>query len=107
MIDLSAESILSLRDAAKLIPPARRGRPVSFQCILRWAMEGARSPTGERVKLKAIRLGGRWVTSRESLQRFAEALTPRSDNIMSKSRTPRQRRRAAERAEAELERMGI
>jgi hypothetical protein len=107
MIDLTTESILSLRDAAKLIPPARQGRPVSFQCILRWALEGAKAPSGERVKLEAVRLGGRWLTSREALQRFAEALTPRSDSPTSPPRTLRQRRRAAERAERELEKLGI
>src|SRR5262245_23181031 len=107
MIDLATESILSLRDAAKLIPPARQGRPVSFQCILRWALDGAKTPSGERVRLEAIRLGGRWVTSREAIQRWAEALTPKTDNSMSRPRTLRQRRRSAEQAEKELERMGI
>jgi hypothetical protein len=107
MIDLTTESILSLRDAAKLIPPARRGRPCSFQCILRWALEGAKAPSGERVKLEAVRLGSRWVTSREAIQRFAEALTPRPTSDSPQTRTLRRRRRAAEKAEKELERMGI
>jgi hypothetical protein len=104
-IDLSAEAILSLRDAAKLIPPARQGRPVSFQCLLRWVLDGARGPDGQLVKLEGLRLGGRWLTSSQAIQRFAEALTPHADNPS--SRTPRQRQCAAERAEKELQSMGI
>jgi hypothetical protein len=108
MIDISTESTLSLRDAAKLLPPGRLGRPVSFQCLLRWVLDGARGPDGRLVRLEAIRLGGRYITSREALQRFGESLTPgASDRPVSSPRTPRQRRRAAERAERELEQMGI
>jgi len=106
MIDLSTESIVSLRDAAKLLPPARQGRAVSFQCVLRWVLDGARGPDGELVRLEAIRLGGRWLTSREALQRFGESLTP-ANRSSSPARTSRQRRRAAERAERELENLGI
>jgi hypothetical protein len=93
MIDLSSESLLSLADAAKLVPPARLGRPVSFQCVLRWVLEGSRAPDGRAVKLEALRVGGRWVTSREALQRFAEALTPQPDHNADAASTPRQGRR--------------
>jgi hypothetical protein len=107
MIDLSTESILSLREAAKLLGPARQGRPVSFQCLLRWVLDGTRSPSGETVKLEAVRLGSRWVTSKEALQRFAEALTPQARGNPVPTRTARQQRRGAEKAERDLERMGI
>jgi hypothetical protein len=76
MIDIATESTLTLADAAKLLPSVRMGRPVSFQCILRWVQEGSRGPDGRTVKLEAVRLGGRWITSKEAMQRFAEALTP-------------------------------
>jgi hypothetical protein len=107
MIDLLTETVLGLKDAAKLVPSARQGRPVSFACLWRWVLHGAKAPDGERVRLEAVRLGGRWVTSREALQRFAERLTPQAQDQPAPPRTPRQRRRAAERAEKELERMGI
>jgi hypothetical protein len=108
MIDLSTESPLSLNQAARLLPPGRRNRPVSFSCVLRWVLEGAKAPSGELVKLEALRVGGRWLTSREALQRFAEALTPQASGMPSSpARTPRQRRRAAERAEKALEKLGI
>jgi hypothetical protein len=107
MIDLSTESPLSLNQAARLLPPGRRNRPVSFACLFRWVTQGAKAPSGDRVRLEALRLGGRWVTSREALQRFAEALTPQGSDSLVPTRTPNQRRKAAERAEKELEKLGI
>src|SRR5262249_27113213 len=106
MIDISTESILSLRQAAKLLPSARQGRPVSFQCVLRWVLNGARGPDGQLIRLQGVRIGSRWLTSREAIQRFAEALTPEIATP-APSRTRRQRRREAQKAEQELERMGI
>ena len=97
-----------LTQAASRIPSVRQGKRTTLSCILRWVLNGARSPDGQIVPLEAVRLGGRWVTSREALQRFAERLTPQtSDTQASPARTPRQRRRAAEIAAKELEKMGI
>jgi hypothetical protein len=49
------------------------------------------------------------VTSREALQRFAERLTPHLDPATTSGtpQTPGQRQRAAERAERELDKLGI
>jgi hypothetical protein len=77
MIDLAAETVLSLTEAAKLLPPARLGQPVTPSCLMRWVQVGARGADGRTVRLEALKLGGRWLTSREALQRFAERLTPR------------------------------
>jgi hypothetical protein len=107
MIDLASETIIPLREVPKLLPSYRGGRPPSFQCALRWVLEGAKGPNGERVKLEALRVGGRYVTSKEALQRWAERLTPQTESTLAPTRTPRQRRRAAEQAERELEAMGI
>lgn len=107
MINLSTESILSLRTAAALLPSGRGGRPVSFNCLLRWILNGAKAPSGETVKLEAVRLGGRWITSREAIQRFADRLTPECSNNPTSGRTLKQRRAAAERAEKELAVLGI
>jgi hypothetical protein len=108
VIDLSAESALSLSQAARLLPPSRRGRPATLSCLLRWVLDGVRTPDGRRVRLEAVRLGGRWLTSREALQRFAEAQTPALDSDIGPTyRTPAARQRASERAAAELERVGI
>jgi hypothetical protein len=75
-IDLVNEQTFPLADAAKLMPHGRKGRPCHFTTVLRWVRDGAVGPTGKRVHLEAVRLGGRWVTSREALERFTARLTP-------------------------------
>jgi hypothetical protein len=108
MSDILSESVLSLVEAARVTPPARGGKRCHVSTILRWVLTGARGPAGELVRLEAVRLGSRWLTSREALQRFSERLTPVLDGDRAPApRTPTQRRRAAQRAERELERAGI
>jgi hypothetical protein len=109
MLDTTAETPIPLKTAARLIPPARNGKKTHLSTLLRWVTAGARSPSGERVRLEAVRLGGRWMTSREALQRFAERLTPRLDTAESTAtlRTPGQRQHAAEQAVRELDKLGI
>jgi hypothetical protein len=107
-IDLTSESTLTLTQAARLLPPGRRDRPVSMSCVLRWVLTGTRTSSGEVVCVEALRLGGRWITSREALQRFADRLTPRlGEPPPPIPCTPGHRRRASERAAAELDRIGI
>jgi hypothetical protein len=108
MIDLSQEKPIPLEEATSLIPPARRGRRTHFSTIVRWIKNGVLNPSGERVHLEAIRLGGRWMTSREALQRFAERLTPATDTPLPPApRTTTARQRQSERAARELEKIGI
>jgi len=40
VIDLQAETPVSLSAAARIIPPGRRGRPVSPSCLVRWIING-------------------------------------------------------------------
>jgi hypothetical protein len=116
MIDLHNETTISLSQAARLLPPGRRGRPVTLSCVLRWVLDGVRLASGERVRLEATRMGGRWLTSVEALQRFADRQTPRFDSGPQPGlpaprrptpRTPTQRRRALERAHEALDKAGI
>jgi hypothetical protein len=108
MIDLTTETLISLPEAAKLLPPGRRNRPVNLSTILRWILDGVKLPCGKAVRLEAVRLGGRWLTSKESLQRFAESQTPRLvESAGSTPRTPAARQRSSERAAQELERAGM
>jgi hypothetical protein len=108
MLDLTAETPLPLAAATKLVPPARSGKRTHISTLLRWILQGAKAPDGKTVRLEAVRLGGRWLTSAEALQRFAEALTPRlGDAPVTATRTPGRRRRASERAAADLESAGI
>ncbi len=110
MLDLTTEAPLTLAAACQLIPPGRGGKRTHLSTLIRWVTSGVKAPGGQIVRLEALRLGGKWVTSREALQRFAEALTPRLDAAATpapKTRTPGQARRAAEKAGEELERMGV
>jgi hypothetical protein len=109
VFDLTAETPLSLAAAAKLVPPARRGKRTHLSTLLRWICTGATAPDGSRVRLEAVRLGGRWVTTREALARFAAALTPRlgDEGAVLAMRTPTSRERSSERAAKELEQLGL
>jgi hypothetical protein len=109
MVNLRVEQPIPLEAACRIVPPARGGKKTHLSTLLRWITKGAKGPGGETVRLEAVRLGGRWMTSREALQRFAEALTPAASGATTSllPRTPRQRRAAAERAGRELERLGI
>jgi hypothetical protein len=106
-VNLTTEKTLSLSQAARLLPPGRRGRPVTLSCVLRWVLDGVRAPSGEQVRLEALRVGGRWVTSREALQRFAERLTPAQPAPAVTPRTSAQRERSAARAAREPNKLGI
>jgi hypothetical protein len=79
MFDLATEIPIPLAAATALVPPARKGKRTHFQTLLRWVVHGAKGPAGAMIRLDAIRIGGRWMTSREALQRFAERLTPKLD----------------------------
>jgi len=108
VIDLASERKIPLAVAAAETPPARNGKKTHLSTLLRWVLTGAKAPDGTRVRLEAIRLGGRWFTSREALQRFAEALTPRFDGDPPPApRSPARRRRASDRAARELEKLGV
>src|SRR5262245_47910434 len=105
---LTDETLISLSEVCRLLPTGRNGAKPALGTVLRWILNGSRAPDGTLVKLEACRVGSKWVTSREAIARWTAQLTPRtSDDPVSPPRTIRQRQRAAERAEKELERMGI
>jgi hypothetical protein len=108
MINLALETPLTLKSAARDIPPGR-GKRTHLSTLLRWILSGVRDPAGKVVRLEALRIGGRWITSREALQRFAERLTPVASEgpAGAPPRTAGQRERSAARAGEELGRLGI
>src|SRR5258708_3576071 len=101
MIDIQNETTIGLSAAARRLPPNRGGRPVHPSCALRWVTVGVRVD-GQVIRLEAIRLGGRWLTSVEALQRFAEAQTPQFGGVVPMPRPPASRQRAVERAQQRL-----
>jgi hypothetical protein len=94
MIDIQSEQLLTLADAAKLLPD----RP-SVCTLWRWRTRGARGR-----KLESIALSGKVYTSVEALQRFAAQQGGGSKPTL---RSPAARERAIRTAEAELAKAGI
>jgi hypothetical protein len=106
MIDLANESLMSLSQAAATLPAGRQGKRVHPGTVLRWILRGVRTPAGT-VQLEGVRLGGRWLTSREALQRFADRQTPDCSPPAPVPQRSGARRRHLERVEEELTRLGI
>ena len=69
-INIASERILTLTEAAKLVPRRRRGKATHVGTLYRWADPGLHG-----VKLEVIRVGGTLCTSVEALQRFFDRLT--------------------------------
>jgi hypothetical protein len=86
----TARQHISLPEAVHLLPA-----PVSGQTLLRWVKQGVGG-----VRLGAVKVGGRWVTTQEDVSAFVRMTTCRA--IPSRERTPTQRDTAAE---AAMERM--
>lgn len=100
----------SLSQAARLLPAYRQSRPVNPSTVYRWIADGVRLADGTRLRLEAVRLGGRWLTSTQAIERFIARQTPNLDTqpIPTPSpRTPQQSAIAAERAGKKLEKIGI
>ncbi len=70
MIDRSFADWFSLAEAPGLLPRRRKGRKVHVSTLYRWATVGCRG-----IVLETLQVGGTRCTSRESLQRFFEALS--------------------------------
>jgi hypothetical protein len=103
------ETLCSLRDAAGRFPPARFNRRPSPGAVWRWVRDGIRLSDGRVVRLEAIRVCGRWLTSDEALTRFVTAQQTcdhaNSQSPGKNSRSLESRQRASDRAAAELDRL--
>jgi hypothetical protein len=100
VIDISNAVTFTLEELA-------RRRRVSFSTVWRWVLKGCQGPDGQRVRLEAVRLGGKWLTTDQAVQDFSDRLTPQFDDQPAAPRTPGKRERASRRAGAALERMGV
>jgi hypothetical protein len=79
MIDLAREIPIPLKEACRIVPAARNGKQTHLSTLLRWIERGCKAKDGATVRLEAVRLGSRWMTSREALSRFAAALADEPD----------------------------
>lgn len=107
MQNIMFETVISLRDATIECPISPGRKPVHLSTAWRWATRGVLSTAGVRVKLEVVRLGGRWITSREALERFSAALTGEMIGDATPFRTPTARARASEAAKKKLKTLGI
>ena len=102
------EQCLTFSEAAKRLPKFG-GRFVHTSTLWRWSTKGLRG-----VRLETRRLGGRFVTSVEALDRFGAALA-KVDNerrnappiAIPKPRTEKRRERQIESAKSQLRAAGI
>jgi hypothetical protein len=101
---LREESLLSLAQAAARFPGHRGAKRLHPATLTRWILAGVKGLDGRRVKLDAVRVGARWLTSEAALQRFADALVGSSESAP--PRSPTERQTASARADAELRAMG-
>lgn len=70
MIDFECERVISINEAAKMLPSFRSGKRMNIATVFRWALRGLKG-----IRLETIQIGGRKCTSVEALQRFFERLT--------------------------------
>ena len=96
MIDLSAETVVSLTQATHHLPRRRRGKRPNPATIYRWAQRGVHG-----IVLETIQVGGTKCTSVEALQRFCNRLTDPDASVSVESPTARSRRREKQKDDAE------
>lgn len=107
VLDITQEQGLSPAQAAKFIPCYRAGKKTHPSTVVRMIQAGVRTPAGRRVKLRAVRLGSRWITSVEAIREFIAAQQGEPETVAAAAfRSPSGRRRASEEAAAELSRIG-
>jgi hypothetical protein len=104
--DAASPTYLSLPQAARLLPPGRSGRPVHIATLIRWITNGTRTRDGRTVRLKAVRMGSRWLTSQSWLDEYAASLTP-AYSVEGPRPSTVGRGRSAERDARELDKIGI
>lgn len=91
--------VLSITQAARFYP-----RKTHSSTIIRHITKGIKTPAGV-VKLEATRIGGRWVTTREAIDRFSERLTANHGAVLAE---PTETRKASTaKAKAFLKSLGI
>src|SRR5690348_16651826 len=106
MIDVNCEQLISPREATRHpVFQNAKGRPGSLATVYRAINPGARSMTGERVRLETIKVPSGLRTSREAIARFIARLSdPNTPSVIA---TAVSRRRQAAAVDAALDAAGI
>jgi hypothetical protein len=74
-VSLTSSRRLSIAQAARLYGEFEDGKPTSPETVIRHIKKGCIGPDGSRVHLQGFKLGGRWVTTVDAVERFIAALT--------------------------------
>ena len=98
-IDPLSDELLTLPQAAEILPRRREGSKVSASTLWRWYTRGSRG-----VRLEIVKVGGQTYTSREALRAFIEARSLAGNAPVPQSPAPSSRSR---RAMAKLKAMGM
>jgi len=69
-IDIARESVVTFKEAARIVGRLKGTKAVPFQTLFRWATKGC-----SRVVLESVFVGGVRCTSKEALQRFFDGVT--------------------------------
>jgi hypothetical protein len=109
--DLSG--LISLRELVKQIPTAGRGSSPHIASAIRWCTTGVRARDGSRIRLKAYKTPGGWMSSQSWAVEFFEKMT--ADRVAAADSptdtplpvSPAQRRREIARAGRVLDDAGI
>jgi len=100
-IEILGETLISLHEAARLLPARRRGKRPHISCLYRWTTAGCRG-----VVLESVSVGNTRCTSREALARFIERLS-RSGSPPVRDKDQATHRRELKQIEKKLDAEGI
>lgn len=102
-MSIQNETVIGIGAGCREFPP----NGIADATMARFIQKGVKvKATGEVVKLETFKIGGRRFTSLEAIARFIAAQNA-DDAPATPVITPAQRRRQAEAAQAQLERMGV
>jgi hypothetical protein len=102
MIDTTVETVVTLADAARLLPRRRAGRKCSTSTLYRWTTRGCRGTV-----LESIQIGATKCTSMQALNRFFQRLTDRSTHACQPIRPIPHGVIRPDQVDAELDRLGL
>ncbi len=90
-IDPRHEELIPLTQVPKQIlwlPKGKSGKRLDCSTPIRWFTNGLLDPSGKRIHLRAIRIGGRLCTTERALIDFFDALTPTHLDAAPVTRSP-------------------
>ena len=111
MAECVPAQLRALRDYCDKIPGHRRGSRTHISTLIRWATAGVKTPAGERVRLRAVRAGSKWLCCDEWFAEFISILTeasqPGNCSDSAPVRSPAVRQRESEEAERRVRARGV